>query len=98
MLCAKNWVISMLSVFNDLATGDLIAIQYRSLNAEGGGSAIVERWLHALINDCEPDTWPLARLIDGQLTEVRPYMRCQMVRRGNSPPSLIPSRHDGDFH
>ncbi len=71
----------------DLAVGDLIGIKYRAWSDDGSDSALVERWIRAVVIDCEPGTWPLARLADGQLTEVRPYMASRMVSKGISATS-----------
>jgi len=58
----------------DLETGDLIEILYRVWRRVDEVDRLVERWVRAEIIDHESDTWPLARLADGQLTEVRPFM------------------------
>ena len=73
----------MSSVFLDLANGDMIAIQYRTWVDDAGGRAPAERWIRALVIDCEQGAWPLARLADGQLTEVRPFMTWRMVSKVN---------------
>lgn len=73
-----------LGLDRDLAVGDLIAIQYRSWNDDCDGSASVERWIRARVVDCEPGTWPLARLDDGQMTEVRPYMTWRTVSKAHA--------------
>ena len=39
------------------------------------------RWVRAVIVSCAPATWPLARLADGQTTEVRPFMTWRLIRR-----------------
>lgn len=56
-----------------LERGDLIEIKYR-LRRGDDGSDMFDRWISAEIIDSDPDAWPLARLNDGQLTEVRPFM------------------------
>lgn len=71
----------------NLAIGDLIAIQYRTWHVDGHGGTSVERWIRARVIDCEPGTWPLARLADGQMTEVRPYMTWRTVSKANSAES-----------
>lgn len=58
----------------DLERGDLIEIMYRVWRRAAEGEEQIERWFVAEIIDCEPGTQPLARLADGQLTEVRRYM------------------------
>ncbi len=69
----------MQGVCVDLAIGDQIEIKYRAWSSDGCGDALVERWIHAWVIDCEPGTWPLVQLADGQITEVRPYMSWRMV-------------------
>ena len=65
----------MLNIF-ELLPGDLIEVEYKTRlrdNADG------QRWVRASILYCEPGTWPLARLADEQLTELRPFMRWRLV-------------------
>lgn len=69
----------MSSVFLDLANGDMIAIRYRTWIDDAGVRVPAERWIRALVIDSEPGAWPIARLADGQLTEVRPFMTWRMV-------------------
>lgn len=63
-----------------LEPGDLIEIKYRE-RAPGIGDddAMFDRWIGAEIIDCDPDCWPLARLRDGQLTDVRPFMEWRVT-------------------
>lgn len=71
----------------DLERGDLIEIMYRLWRRRGGRDELVERWLRAEIIDCEPGTSPLARLEDGQMTEVRCFMTWRYLVKAD--------RHDG---
>lgn len=65
-----------------LQPGDTIAIHYRLLRAmDGAEDDVVERWISARIIDCEEGAWPLARLVDGQMTDVRPFMTWRWVAR-----------------
>lgn len=57
-----------------LGPGDIIEIKYRLWRATERGEEVVERWLAAQVIACEDGTWPLARLADGQVTEIRPFM------------------------
>ena len=57
----------------DLESGDLIEIKYRVCRY-GSEDEYRDRWIGAEIVACEPGTWPLARLVDGQITEVRCFM------------------------
>jgi hypothetical protein len=69
-----------------LAPGDIIEIQYRLWRAAPGArEAMVERWISAHVIHCERGTWPLARLADGQTTEVRPFMTWRSVYRTPRP-------------
>ncbi|MFN0218994.1 MAG: hypothetical protein ACKVP4_09300 [Hyphomicrobium sp.] len=64
----------------DLAPGDRIEIMY--LVRRPGhecDTALFDRWVGAEIIDCDPDAWPLARLSDGQLTELRPFMTWRAI-------------------
>lgn len=60
----------------DFEPGDLIEIKYRRVMADG--EAAFDRWVGAEVIDCAPDAWPLARLFDGQLTEIRPFMEWRL--------------------
>jgi hypothetical protein len=65
-----------------LEPGDIVEIQYRLWRpADGsrGEDVVVERWISACVFSCEPGTWPLARLKDGQVTEIRPFMTWRAV-------------------
>lgn len=65
-----------------LQPGDTIAIQYRHWRPmDRTEDDVVERWISARIVDCEEDAWPLARLVDGQMTDVRPFMTWRWVSR-----------------
>jgi hypothetical protein len=64
-----------------LSVGDLIAVKYLTPNIELSDGELVERWIHARVIYCDPSTWPLVRLADGQLTEVRPFMTWRMVSK-----------------
>lgn len=55
----------------ELRPDDIIEVMYRSGDV---GQSTGQRWLRAIIIHCEVGTWPLARLTDGQLTEIRPFM------------------------
>ena len=67
-----------------LEYGDLIDIMYRLWRDDGANGVIGERWIRAEVIDCETGTWPLARLADGQLTEIRPFMPWRIVVKGCS--------------
>lgn len=64
----------MLSKRIALEPGDAIEIRYRLSRELDGEREIFDRWLAAEVIRCEPDMWPLARLSDGQLTEIRSFM------------------------
>jgi hypothetical protein len=58
-----------------LEPGDWIEIKYRlARNFGTDAEVLTERWLVAEVIDCEPEACPLARLADGQITEVRSFM------------------------
>jgi hypothetical protein len=64
---------------SDLRTGDHIEIKYRALLADG--AAVRERWIGAEIKKVDGGRWPLARLDDGQFTEIRRYMQWRYCAR-----------------
>ncbi|MDQ8697357.1 hypothetical protein [Hyphomicrobium sp. LHD-15] len=59
----------------DLTPGDRIEIRYRTAVASlENGNELRDKWISAEIKSIDGGRWPLARLSDGQLTEVRRYM------------------------
>jgi hypothetical protein len=64
---------------SDLRAGDHIEIKYRALSADGAG--LRDRWIGAEVRRLEGGRWPLARLADGQFTEVRRYMEWRYCAR-----------------
>jgi hypothetical protein len=57
-----------------------IEILYRIVRHVGSAEEeIVDRWIAAEIISSEPCSWPLARLADGQLTEIRPFMTWRVI-------------------
>lgn len=67
-----------------LAPGDVIEIKYRLWRAPGSGSDhVIERWIAAQVTLCEPNTRPLARLADGQVTEIRDFMSWRLIARAS---------------
>lgn len=75
-----------------LEAGDIVEIRYRVWRARPGdceGEDVIDRWIVATVTACEDGTWPLARLTDGQVTEIRPFMTWRCVsksrRRARSP-------------
>ncbi|MGE3229155.1 MAG: hypothetical protein AB7J30_06925 [Hyphomicrobium sp.] len=72
----------MPGTLNTLEPGDVVDILYRLWRpGEARGDEVIERWITAHVVSCEQGTWPLARLADGQLTEIRPYMTWRTVSR-----------------
>jgi len=74
-----------------LTPGDVIQIKYRiwpPASAHAVREAqkdVADRWIRAIVVACEPATWPLVRLADGQATEVRPFMTWRLEARGSRP-------------
>ncbi len=62
----------------DLEAGDIIEIMYRSADDK-------TCWLTGKVICCDGQAWPLARLADGQLTEVRPFMTWRHLRKAARP-------------
>jgi hypothetical protein len=63
-----------MATLTDLAPGDRIEIRYRTADTHPGGDGLRDRWVAAEIKSIAGSAWPLARLADGQLTEIRRYM------------------------
>lgn len=62
---------------SDLMVGELIEIKYRisRLAIDGGLTPdFADRWITAQIVHNDDDAPPMARLADGQLTDIRAYM------------------------
>lgn len=62
---------------SDLLVGELIEIKYRLSRLAFDGSStqdFVDRWITAQIVHNDNDAPPMARLADGQLTDIRAYM------------------------
>jgi hypothetical protein len=68
-----------------LRKGDVIAV--RCCVGSPGCDAPEYRWIRAEIIDCEPGSWPLALLADGQLSEIRPFMSWRPVTGRSSGPT-----------
>lgn len=58
-----------------LEKGALVEVKYSSANGEGA-----YRWIAGLVISCDDDSWPLVRLSDDQITEIRPYMTWRLVQ------------------
>ena len=69
----------------DLEAGDAIEIMYRVRRRDGSDEDYGERWVRAEVIDCEQGAWPLVRLADGQVTEVRRYMTWRHVFKAPRP-------------
>ena len=70
----------------DIERGDVIEIMYRYVGERQTASGPASRWIRAEVLACETDAWPLARLVDGQMTEVRPFMTWRLVIRRRAVP------------
>lgn len=65
-----------------LEIGDIVEIKYRVWRkADDGGEEIVERWISAHICRRESGARPIARLADGQMTEIRSFMSWRLIAR-----------------
>ena len=68
----------------ELEVGDLIEIKYRVASARysGGRSGdLIDKWIAAEIIHSEADALPIARLTDGQFTDIRKYMTWRRLPR-----------------
>jgi hypothetical protein len=79
----------MYSIDLDLERGDLIEIMYRVWRRTGDRDELFERWFRAEIIDCEPGARPVARLEDGQRTEVRRFMTWRHVVKASRDRSTL---------
>lgn len=62
---------------SDLVVGEIIEIKYRvprRSNGRGSDVDFGDRWITAEIVHQDDDAPPMARLADGQLTDIRAYM------------------------
>jgi hypothetical protein len=68
----------------ELEVGDLIEIKYRVASLNYGRdrtSDLIDRWVAAEIVHSEADSLPVARLRDGQFTDIRKYMTWRRLPR-----------------
>lgn len=75
----------------DLVVGELIEIKYRvpRPTAEAQSeSPYSDRWIVAEIIHREDDALPMARLIDGQVTDIRAYMTWRRI--ATHSPTMAP--------
>lgn len=71
-----------------LCEGDVIQILYRQWNGWREGAELSKKWIFAKIISIESGSWPVVRLVDGQLTDLRPYMTWRLVQKARAP--LVP--------
>ena len=64
---------------DQLEIGDIVEIKYRVWRKADDGEDIVERWISAHICRHESGARPIARLADGQMTEIRAFMSWRLI-------------------
>lgn len=67
----------MIAKSSNLVVGEIIEIKYRvprPSNGAGSNADLGDRWITAKIVHQDDDAPPMARLADGQLTDIRAYM------------------------
>jgi hypothetical protein len=73
---------------SDLAVGEIIEIKYRVPRPGFDGPAdpqFFDRWIMAEIIHQDGEALPIARLADGQFTDIRAYMTWRRIgRMGNN--------------
>lgn len=69
---------------DSLAVGDTVRIKYLMRSGLCPESEMMDRWIEAKIVDVSCDCWPVARLSDGQYSEIRPYMTWRLIRKLSS--------------
>jgi hypothetical protein len=66
----------------DLVVGEIIEIKYRvprQAAEDDAESRFSDRWIMAEIIHQDDDAPPMARLVDGQLTDIRAYMTWRRI-------------------
>lgn len=66
----------------DLLVGEIIEIKYRvpqPANDDSGEPVLSDRWFVAEIIHQDYDAPPVARLADGQFTDIRPFMTWRRI-------------------
>jgi hypothetical protein len=68
---------------SDLAVGEIIEIKYRvpQRAIDDTASLLSDRWIMAEIIHQDGEAAPMARLVDGQITDIRAYMTWRRVSR-----------------
>ncbi|MFA5956882.1 hypothetical protein [Hyphomicrobium sp.] len=69
---------------SDLVVGEIIEIKYRMPRPafdDRASPQLSDRWIMAEIIHQDADTLPIARLADGQLTDIRAYMTWRRISR-----------------
>jgi hypothetical protein len=74
----------------DLIPGDRIEIRYRTGTFPASDDELRDRWIAAEIKSVTGGVWPLARLADGQLTEIRRFMEWRYASPHLRPPRPHP--------
>ncbi|HVZ06127.1 hypothetical protein [Hyphomicrobium sp.] len=72
----------MASDASNLVVGEIIEIKYRvqrPWGAHGSEQSLSDRWIAAEIIHQDDDSLPMARLSDGQLTDIRAYMTWRRI-------------------
>lgn len=75
----EHRIIDPQSEINTLALGSLIELKYRQWQCtvmHPAGS--IERWMSGEVVHRADDSWPIVKLADGQITELRPFMSWRM--------------------
>lgn len=68
-----------------LVVGELIEIKYRIANPlleASSASEFCDRWIPAEIVHQDEEAFPIARLADGQITDIRAYMTWRRLSSG----------------
>lgn len=74
----------MNAVASSLRPDDIIEIKYRAWRNRAGEADLVDLWVRGQIMDAPADARPLARLADGQITEIPSYMTWRIVARAST--------------
>jgi hypothetical protein len=61
-----------------LEPGALVEVKYAT--GDAGSRTDSYRWIPGVVISRDDETWPLVRLSDEQVTEIRPYMTWRLVQ------------------
>jgi hypothetical protein len=79
---------------SDLVVGEIIEIKYRvpqPVFDDPPGPQFSDRWIMAEIIHQDSEALPIARLADGQITDIRAYMTWRRIARMTRKDAMYPA-------